>query len=116
MAHGEEVNQMYGPAGKVAGGAAATLPVTGFTSGTGILFMIVLGTVLIALGVALTRFIPRRQLLSLPGRGDCSPRPGGYERKGYERHQAHPCAADRRVGHRGGGPHVGRSDGFVGHR
>jgi hypothetical protein len=53
---------MYGPAGKVAGGAAATLPVTGFTSGTGILFMVVLGTVLIALGVALTRFIPRRQL------------------------------------------------------
>ena len=46
---------MYGPAGKVAGGAAASLPVTGFTSGTGILFMIVLGTVLIALGMALTR-------------------------------------------------------------
>ncbi len=40
---------MYGPAGKVAGGAAATLPVTGFTSGTGILFMVVLATVLIAL-------------------------------------------------------------------
>jgi hypothetical protein len=72
---------MYGPAGKVAGGAAATLPVTGFTSGTGILFMLVLGTVLIALGVALTRFIPRRQLLDPPGRGDYFPRPGGSERK-----------------------------------
>ncbi len=53
---------MQVPAGKVAGGAAAVLPVTGFTSGTGILFMIVLATVLIGLGVALTRFIPRRQL------------------------------------------------------
>jgi hypothetical protein len=73
MAHGEGVNQMYGPAGKVAGGSAATLPVTGFTSGTGILFMLVLGTVLIALGVALTRFIPRRQLLDPPGRGDLPP-------------------------------------------
>jgi len=73
MAHGEEVNQMYGPAGKVAGGAAATLPVTGFTSGTGILFMVVLGTVLIALGVALTRFIPRRQLLGPAGRGISPP-------------------------------------------
>src|ERR1700685_1346738 len=110
MAHGEEVNQMYGPAEKVAGGAAATLPVTGFTSGTGILFMIVLGTVLIALGVALTRFIPRRQLLGPPGRG-LLPRPGDRERKGYENHQAHPCAADRRIGHRGHGPHVDRSDG-----
>lgn len=76
MAHGEGVNQMYGPAGKVAGGAAATLPVTGFTSGTGILFMVVLGTVLIALGVALTRFIPRRQLLGPPGPGDYPPRAG----------------------------------------
>jgi hypothetical protein len=74
---------MYGPAGKVAGGAAATLPVTGFTSGTGILFMIVLGTVLVALGVALTRFIPRRQLLGPPGRG-LLPRPGDRERKGNE--------------------------------
>jgi peptidoglycan-N-acetylglucosamine deacetylase len=64
---------MYGPSGKVAGGAAATLPVTGFTSGTGILFMVVLGTVLIALGVALTRFIPRRQLLGPTGRGDYPP-------------------------------------------
>ena len=64
---------MYGPAGKVAGGAAATLPVTGFTSGTGILFTVVLGTVLIALGVALTRFIPRRQLLGPTGPGDYSP-------------------------------------------
>jgi peptidoglycan/xylan/chitin deacetylase (PgdA/CDA1 family) len=64
---------MYGPAGKVAGSASAALPVTGFTSGTGILFMIVLGTVLIALGVALTRFIPRRQLLGSTGRGDYSP-------------------------------------------
>jgi len=64
---------MYGPAGKVAGGAAATLPVTGFTSGTGILFMVVLATVLIALGVALTRFIPRRQLLGPPGRGITPP-------------------------------------------
>ena len=67
---------MYGPAGKVAGGAAATLPVTGFTSGTGILFMVVLGTVLIALGVALTRFIPRRQHRRSARPGD-SPRPGG---------------------------------------
>jgi hypothetical protein len=73
MAHGEEVNQMYGSTGKVAGGAAAALPVTGFTSGTGILFMVVLGTVLIALGVALTRFIPRRQLLGLTGRGIIPP-------------------------------------------
>ena len=64
---------MYGPAGKVAGGAAATLPITGFTSGTGILFMVVLGTVLIALGVALTRFIPRRQLYRSARPGDCSP-------------------------------------------
>jgi hypothetical protein len=64
---------MYGPAGKVAGGAAATLPVTGFTSGNGILFMVVLGTVLIALGVALTRFIPRRQLLDPPGLGITPP-------------------------------------------
>ena len=54
---------MYGPAGKVAGGGIATLPVTGYTSGTGILFMVVLGTVLLTLGVALTRFIPRRQKL-----------------------------------------------------
>jgi hypothetical protein len=67
---------MYGPAGKVAGGASATLPVTGFTSGTGILFMIVLGTVLIALGVALTRFIPRRQLLGPPSRGITPPAGG----------------------------------------
>jgi hypothetical protein len=64
---------MYGPAGKVAGGAAAALPVTGFTSGTGILFMVVLGTVLIALGVALTRFIPRRQLLGPLGLGITPP-------------------------------------------
>lgn len=68
---------MYGPAGKVAGGASATLPITGFTSGTGILFMIVLGTVLIALGVALTRFIPRRQLLGPPGPGGLLPPAGG---------------------------------------
>lgn len=67
---------MYGPAGKVAGGAAATLPVTGFTSGTGILFMVVLGTVLIALGVALTRFIPRRQLLGPTGPGGLPPGAG----------------------------------------
>jgi hypothetical protein len=53
---------MQVPNGKVAGSAAAILPVTGFTSGTGILFMIVLATVLIGLGMALTRFIPRRQL------------------------------------------------------
>jgi uncharacterized membrane protein len=52
---------MQVPTGKVAGSGAAILPAAGFTSGTGILFMIVLGTVLIALGVALTRFIPRRQ-------------------------------------------------------
>ena len=38
----------------------AALPVTGFTSGTGILFMVVLGTVPLTLGVAPTRFIPRR--------------------------------------------------------
>lgn len=52
---------MYGAAGKVGGSGTAALPVTGFTSGTGVLFMVVLATVLIALGVALTRFIPRRQ-------------------------------------------------------
>jgi len=67
---------MYGPAGKVAGGAAGTLPVTGFTNGTGILFMVVLGTVLIALGVALTRFIPRRQLLGPTGWGIIPPAGG----------------------------------------
>jgi hypothetical protein len=80
---------MYGPAGKVAGGAAATLPVTGFTNGTGILFMMVLGTVLIALGVALTRFIPRRQLLGLTGRG--IPRPGGPRGKGMKSPSASVC-------------------------
>jgi hypothetical protein len=69
---------MYGPAGKVAGGAAGALPVTGLTGGTGILFMVVLGTVLIALGVALTRFIPRRQLLAPTG-WESIPRPGGYD-------------------------------------
>jgi hypothetical protein len=52
---------MYGSAGKIAGGGIAALPVTGYTSGIGILFMVVLGTVLLTLGVALTRFIPRRQ-------------------------------------------------------
>jgi hypothetical protein len=52
---------MYGPAGKAAGSAAAALPVAGFTSGVGMLFLIVLGTVLISLAVAVTRFIPRRQ-------------------------------------------------------
>ena len=75
---------MYGPAGKVAGGAAATLPVTGFTSGTGILFMVVLGTVLIALGVALTRFIPRRQLLGPTGPGDYSPGRAAVRGKGMK--------------------------------
>jgi peptidoglycan/xylan/chitin deacetylase (PgdA/CDA1 family) len=73
---------MYGPAGKVAGGAAATLPVTGITSGTGILFMVVLGTVLIALGVALTRFVPRRQLLGPTGPGDYSPGRAAVRGKG----------------------------------
>ena len=53
---------MQVPTGKVAGGAVTVLPVTGLTSGIGILFMIALATVLIGLGVALTRFIPRRQL------------------------------------------------------
>jgi hypothetical protein len=53
---------MQVPAGKVAGSGMAALPVTGFTSGIGILFMVTLGTVLIALGVAVTRFIPRHQL------------------------------------------------------
>ena len=64
---------MQVPTGKVAGSAATVLPLTGFTSGTGILFLIVLGTVLIALGVALTRFIPRRQLLGPPGLGITPP-------------------------------------------
>jgi hypothetical protein len=51
---------MYGSAGKAVPGMA-TLPATGMT-GMGIIWMIVLSTLLIALGFAVVRFIPRREI------------------------------------------------------
>ena len=48
-------------AGKVAGGGGFALSATSYTTGTGVLFLIVLVTVLLTLLVALTRFIPREQ-------------------------------------------------------